>query len=679
MSYFASQPIADLLPELKQKTEEFHKYKERTGEAARWRKAYNLYYGKHVESGNNIDVSHVGEDGELTAYGVNFYRNFVKHMLAITCSTKPTYDFKAKNSDLKSQQQARTANNIIDSYLTEKRMGRHMKQAAERALVFSLGYTYTTWDPTLGKAVKALPVLDEQGQQKLDEDQQPILKIKYEGDPTIVSKSPWDVIHSVSLRDWARCKWTIVKEYENKYDLAAQYPKFAEEIEKVSGDEDAFTKNYTNILRSNQEDDEDLIPVYHFYHLKTDSLKSGRYTKYIANDIALYDGPYPYRSALPVQRITPGEMFDTVNGYSEFNDLLVLQQVLNLNYSTVLTNQEAFGVQALWVPGDCELSSEQIGPMRLLKGGMPGSKPEAINFTATPAEVFKNGDVIKNAMQELSGLNDAVTGSNENDMSGVALGRMQAMAIQFSSNFQQSWAEIQEDCGTFMLHLLQDFADSERMTSIAGKSSKGAMMAWKKEDIAGVDRVTCDLGNPMFRTYAGRTDLADKLLEKGLVKDPNQYITVIETGTIEPLFESPLSKRELIRRENEMLMDGKSCVAMVGDEHIAHSQEHLVILHDPQIRSMAEQGDQLAMQIVENVQNHIMQHNQLQNTQDPFWFVVSGEQPPPPPMMPPPPGPNGPPPGPPPQEDPNQGAPPMGPGPQVPEPPAPPPLPPEVQ
>nr|MBA3756055.1 hypothetical protein [Nitrosomonas sp.] len=194
------------------------------------------------------------------------------------------------------------------------------------------------------------------------------------------------------------------------------------------------------------------------------------------------------------------------------------------------------------------------------------------------------------------------------------------------------------------------------------------------------DRVSCDLGNPMFRTAAGKLDFAEKMLDKGLVKDPTVYLQMAETGTVEPILEGPRSRLELIRKENEMLVEGQPVIAMVGDSHVQHSQEHRVILDDPNIRSLADQGDPLAQQIVQNTLNHIMEHNNLQQTQDPFWFVVSGEQPPPPPMMgppggpmPPPPGPNGPPP----QEG-EQGPPPMGPGPQVPEPPMPPPLPPEV-
>jgi hypothetical protein len=185
------------------------------------------------------------------------------------------------------------------------------------------------------------------------------------------------------------------------------------------------------------------------------------------------------------------------------------------------------------------------------------------------------------------------------------------------------------------------------------------MKAWTGKDIDMIDRLICDLGNPLFRTYSGRQDTADKLIEKGLIKDASQYFQVLETGNLDPLLEGPMSKLELIRKENEMLLEGRKAVALVGDSHIQHAQEHRVILDDPEIRVAADGGDELAQSILQNTLAHIMEHKNLNGTQDPFWFVVSGEQPPPPPMMMPPPGP--------PQGQGNGGAPPPPPEGQLPE------------
>lgn len=653
----------------------FHQSKEMKGEYKKWRKSYKYYYGEHVENADGTSVASVGEDSELTAYGINHYRNLVKHVLALNCSQKPVFEYRAKNSDLESLQQARLANSIIDSYLTEKRMGRHMKSAAERALVFKVGYVHTQWDTSSGRELMAEPVLDEQGLPKLDDDGQPVKKIRYEGDPEITAKSPWEVGHDLNLRDWTKAKWVWVKEYENKWDLAAQYPQLADQIQKLSYNYDEQEYLAPRIKSSSEINSEtDLIPVFYFYHLPSAAVPSGRFSKFLTPSISLYDGTYQYGKKLAVSRITPGEMFDTVDGYSEFYDVMVLQQVLNMVYSTILTNQQAFGVQSIWVPGNANLSSEELSNgMVILKGGDPDSKPQALQLTATPAEIFKNGELVEKAMEKLSGVNSVVRGDPEaNIKSGVALGRLQAMAIQFSSNFQQSWAELQEDSGTFLLHLLQNFANTKRMTAIAGKKNAGAMKSWTGKDIQNIERVVCDLANPITKTYAGRLDLADKFLDKGIIKDPTQYFQLIQTGSLDPILEGPTSKLELIRKENEMLLDGKSVTAMVGDSHLQHCSEHRVILDDPAIREAVANGDQLATQIVQNTLAHIQEHQNLHTTQDVFWFAVSGEKPPPPPMPPSPPsmegsGPQGPssplPP------------PPVGPTPQ-PEPPPVPPLPP---
>ena len=668
--YFATFQGDELLSELNDKESNFFAWVEKSGIGNFWRKSYRLYYGDPIEGQNGSEMGSVGDDSELSAYGVNYYRNLVRHVLALTCSQKPSYDFRAINSDTKSIQQARLAGNIIDAYLVEKRLGRHQKLAAEKSLVFKTGYTYTTWNPASGKAYSVDQRMDDSGTMRE--------KIIYEGDAEITSPSPWSVIYDPRLKDWTKNKWVIVKDHENKYDLAARHPEFADKILGYNDtlQESAF-KQFTDLDVYRDEDKSELVEVSHFYHLPTDATPEGKYCKYLGKEISLYEGSYQYKKKLPVQRITPGEKFDSVEGYTEFRDIMVLQEVLNVLYSTVYTNNQAFGVQAIWMPEGCNLSTESIGQgLAVLKGGLPGTEPKPLQLTASPAEIFKNMDYVEKAMEKIVGINAVIRGDPDHSLkSGVALGRLQAMAIQFSSNFQQAWAEIQEDVGTFLMYILQDYAKTDRMVAIAGKFSKGSMKSWTGKDLDMIDRVVCDLGNPLSRTFAGRMELADKLLEKGEING-KQYIQVIQSGQIESVLEGPEARIELARKENELLMDGGKVVAMVGDLHILHGQEHGALLADPDLRNRANEGDQMALEIVQNTQAHIMEHKQLHESQDAFWFVVSGEQPPPPQGPPPPeeggpmPGPQGPPP-------PDQGmlAPPPGPQDGMAQPPPVPPLP----
>jgi hypothetical protein len=657
--YFATLDQDSLVQELCERINNWNRYIQRQGLANKWRKSYDMYFGKHLGEDGATGTSNVelaGDDGELTAIGVNHFRNLIKHVLAITTDQKPAYDPRATNTDLESMQQAELAKNILDFYLVEKRMFRDMKLAAERAIALSKGYVYMRWDPALGKQFGVQPVSGPDGQPVMDSDGQPQMKVLYEGDAAVDAASPWDVMYDYRVRQYKNHKWNVIRTYRNKFDLAARYPALADKIVQLDGNDMLMSTAVMPFTPLDTEEDAacDIIPVYEFYHLRTDAVPNGRYTLFLTPEIIPYDGPYQYRDRLPIFRITPGEIFETGEGYTDAFDILVLQQVYDVLVSTAFTNQQAFGTQAIWFPDGVNVSAEQLGKgLAVLKGGQPNMKPEVLQLCATPKEIFENQALIESMMEKLMGVNSVVRGDPGHGLkSGVALGRLQALAIQYSSNFQQSWGELQEDCGTFLLNILQDFAKTDRMVAIAGKTNKGAMAAFNGDKINQIQRVVIDLGNPLSRTVAGRMDMADTLLGKGLIKDGRAYINLIETGQFDQALEGEEAREMLVRKENEDLRDGKPVMAMVGDPHLFHIQEHLAVLADPMIRGAQAQGDPLAMKITQATTNHMQEHYDIYHKQDPVWSTVVGEPPaPPPPMMmgpggPPPP--NGPPPGPPP-------------------------------
>jgi hypothetical protein len=633
--YFATVDSEKIAFELSARVQKFNDYLNATGLRDKWTRQYQLYFGKHLgENGvRSTSVQFVGDDGELTAFGVNYYRNLIKHSLSLTTGAKPSYDVRSKNTDLKSLQQTKIGANLIEGYMGERRMGRDMKQAAEIALAMDKGFIYLPWNKNLGD--RYAPQIDP-------ETGMPNGKFVYEGDPDPQAKLPFDVIYDPSLKDWKRRQWVIVRCFENKWDLASQNPEMSDQIIKCGArdDNDPFTLQRLHASNSGYSSD-DLIPVYHFYHEKSDAVINGRYVKFLNKDITLYDGPMPYKR-LPIHRITPGDQFDTAEGYSESSDLMVLQEVMNVLSSIPFSNQQAFSNQIIWLPEGCNISPTPLGKGPVfLKGGLPGAEPKAINLMSTPAEVFKNLEFIKGAQTELMGLNSAVTSDPASNLkSGAAIGRVQAMAIQFASNFQQSWAELQEDCGTAVIHHFQSFANTKRVAANAGIRGASALESFTKEDIQDLDRVVVDIGNPLSQTAAGRIELADMLLEKNMVANAKEYITVLKTGNVDTMTEDIEDENELIRKENEGLLKGIPARALVGDSHIYHSKKHRAVLNDPTIRSLADQGDETALKVVELTLSHIQEHDQLAQTESPFYKMLSGEPPvpmPPPPMPPPPP------------------------------------------
>ena len=127
-------------------------------------------------------------------------------------------------------------------------------------------------------------------------------------------------------------------------------------------------------------------------------------------------------------------------------------------------------------------------------------------------------------------------------------------------------------------------------------------------------------------TISGRTQMADNLLQYQLLKNPEQYINIINTGKLEVGTEEVQKKFNLIKGENEGLLMGEKQRVILTDNHMEHVQSHKSVLDDPIMR-----GDEaLAAIVLEHIQEHI---SMLQNG-DPNTLMALGQQPIPPSMPP---------------------------------------------
>jgi hypothetical protein len=120
-------------------------------------------------------------------------------------------------------------------------------------------------------------------------------------------------------------------------------------------------------------------------------------------------------------------------------------------------------------------------------------------------------------------------------------------------------------------------------------------------------------------TTAGRTQMADNLIQMGLVTSPEEYMSVINTGRLDRMTEGQMNHSLLIKAENERLVSGKEVVATAIDKHSHHIREHQSILADPDLRMDAD--------LVARTLAHIQEHIDLLRVTDPDLLATLGEQP----------------------------------------------------
>ena len=328
--YFAQWEPEDLATHLNDKFTQWRDRLDSTGRESRLAKSYRYYYGQQIGDSYSFDessVNYAGDDGELAVYSTNHYRNLVRHILAMTTSHKPSYDCRAINTDLNTLSRARLGGEIVQYYMREKKLYSKCKRAGEMSLILAKGFVVMNWDTTKGKPKTAIPVVnpelegddenpmmdEEQDRYLRDEDGEIIEKIVYEGDIMASVHSPLDVRVDEGVEEWDEVKWADVRDYQNKWDLVAQYPQHKDDILACDSEGDLDKTKYLSLR--NHEGESDFVAIHTFYHLPCPALPSGRLVKRVG-DTVLFDGPYPYGDKFNVFRIAPGEVFGSTEGFT---------------------------------------------------------------------------------------------------------------------------------------------------------------------------------------------------------------------------------------------------------------------------------------------------------------------------------------------------------------------------
>lgn len=597
--YFAASEATNLASVCLSKSQSFFNLLRANFYLEKIARMWSFYHGDYNNNygGGSHRVDFTGDQGELVQLPVNHFRNIAQHILVMITGNRPSMEATAVNTDYKSLSQTYLANGILDYYMRQKGLENVIYRATEMAVVLGTGFIRMEWNATAGEMFDFDPETGEKN---------------YEGEMEFGTLSPFDVVFDGTKESWNN-EWVIVRSSKNRYDLAAKYPHMKNKIMGIPTKDQGSV--YKLAMFSNDSTDD--IFVYEFYHKRTEALPEGRYCLFLEADCVLLDFPLPYRD-IPIYRITAGEFMGTPYGYSPMFDIYPIQEAVNSLYSTILTNQSAFGVQNLFIERGSDIDMNQLqGGLNIIEGSKP---PVPINLTSTPEEIFKSLEMFIQAMETVSGVNSVARGDPQASLkSGTALALVQSMALQFISTLQDNYVKLIENVGTSLINILKDYAKTPKTVALVGKNKRSLLKEFTGDDLNSINRVLVTVGNPLSRTTAGRVQMAEQMLQMSLIKTPQEYFQVVNTGSLESMFEGDMSELLLVKRENEWLMEGKQVIAEMLDDHKLHIMEHRTVMADPELRM-----DPNLRQVV---QDHLQQHIDMLRTVDPDLLVLTGQQP----------------------------------------------------
>ena len=161
-----------------------------------------------------------------------------------------------------------------------------------------------------------------------------------------------------------------------------------------------------------------------------------------------------------------------------------------------------------------------------------------------------------------------------------------------------------------------------------GKNNLSYMKEFEGKDISAIQGVKFQLQNPLMATISGRSEVAQSLLPSGLIKNAQEYFSILEGEPVSALYETELSENDLVHDENEALIEGTPVIAMKTDDHGEHVRSHVGLMNKNSVR--INNGRVAA------ILAHVEEHITLAQNADPMLtaMVRTGKMPqmaPPPP------------------------------------------------
>lgn len=591
--YFA---VECKVPDLLEKVEDYYQGLWELGWTQKLQLSHYYYYGKGDKS---AFLRAAGAQGQAKELMVNDYGSLVEHVLTLVTSERPSFDVRCTNSDYKSIAQGVLGEQILEYYMRENKVEKLLKRQCDYALKYSEGFIGLDWDTSLGPFIGQTP----------------------EGTPMMGGDIRFGLYHPLQvirdIRNTGPQDWVILVSGMSKYELAAKFPNQEQEILKLDPAAYDDQKRALDYLVSRTWDqDTDMVPVYIFMHRKCMALPQGRICVFV-DTAKLAEGDLPYDD-IPLSRMAPKDYDETCLGFTPMWNLLALQEASDRLYSAVVSNNITFAKQVLQTTADNDITPSDLAEGIVLIES--DAEIKTVQLTKSAPETFELINMLKGKMQEQSGANEVIRGTpGPNLRSGNALVVVAAQALTFNSGIEHSYNMAVEEVGTLTLRFLKRFAEHPRYATIVGKYKQAYLKEFKATDLTDVDRVTVQRRNPIVSTAAGRLQIAENLLNNGIITSADQYLMVMETGSLDPLTEPALVELMLIKNENEWMAEGKVPVAVPTDNHAQHIMHHKSVLSNIQAR--------FEPNVVQATLDHIQTHIDLMRTLDPEFLTLTGNTP----------------------------------------------------
>jgi hypothetical protein len=599
-SYWGHLDGDDLAKAVVDYARRFKEWQDANGLRKGW-KLKTAYY--HNEYRTDTTVPHLslmeqwGAQGEFQFVSLNHLRSLLKTVIASVVQNPPSFQPVSTNADADAMEAAALYQGVLDYYSRELRLTSKINQAVEIGVVVDQGFMMVEWDPF---------AVDGAAPANTD---------IWRGAPSVRVLYPWDVTYDVTKQSWADLDWVIVRDWVDREKVKAQFPEFADDIEKcrskseVMSDSTDYDYRYDTTQFPDMSND---IQVYKYFHRPQSWMPQGRFCMVLESGKLLFESPvglmYP---RLPVERFVPDETVDILLGYSPINELLAPQENVNALLSAITTNTNNFAHQFILCEAGTEMNAKTFEDgQRIIEYPREGKPPQGLNLTAIPDVLFHHLQNVMNYMQTIPGVSNASRGQAPGaNSTGSAMLFLSSQTTQNQGSMSENYQQFAAAVMTSLLHVLRVFARTEKTINIMGKNvaSRSIMVSDTLKDF---DEVVVQMNNQILNTAQGRLAFAQQMMQYGNAT-AQQALQVATSGNLGAVTDPAREALYELQLENEWLLAGDQVEVNALDDHEQHVGMHKRLFATPWLRkpALAERmGQTQAPAILQGIQDHIMSH-----------------------------------------------------------------------
>jgi hypothetical protein len=593
-----------------EKIDKWRKWTAARGLSELWRSKLSNYYGSSGDGYSSQRVISGGSEGELSNIKVNDLHSLVQNQLIVVTAARPTGIARAINSDVKTVKDSRIGTALAEYYLTQGGWEQTFVNAAEMALLIDEAFLEVCWDKDAGDEVR--PDVDEATGQ-LIECGKPIMS----GDAKLRLHAPYNVARDYDCKASDQ-KWHIVSIPMNRFDLAATFPKFADEILMAAQDE-------VSQLKIQIKECEDSVYLHLVLHDRTPAVPGGRYSMIVGRTlVADMELPFP---TYPMEKMASADVIEGPTGYCASNDVMAMEQVTDALHSVVTTNNITFGGQSIVGPPLAGVTVSEIAKgLRYFE--LPPEQADKIiplQLTRSAPETYQYITTLNAKKQEaLGSVSGALQAQAMQGASGSSMALIQSQAVQANSGTQRAYFRALSKIMTKTIELLRVYADTPRVIRIVGKAKSEGLKEFKytRNELNSISTITYEIVNPVSQTIGGRMQMAQDLISNGMITNAKQYLTVATTGNLDVLTEPDEDANIMILEENERLSEGEEVMAVITENHQEHIKGHKSVISSPEAKKDVD--------LVQSVLSHIQEHINLwqeASMNNPAILMATGQQP----------------------------------------------------